>query len=395
MKKLFLLVVLSCTPALAEGLIHFHDTTSGTWSDMKTLAAQQQKLIFIDAYTDWCSWCKVMDKETFSDPGVADVMNKKFINVRYEMETGFGMQMAAKYRVSGFPTFLVFSPDGKLVYRILGYLKSKEFLEQIEKALDPSRQEHLAGITPEMDPGFPEFYMASFGKKQTRLRPDSATVNTYLASQKNLAVEVPFSVASRFYPLLEPRYKQYLIDHYDTLSALYGRSDLESVASQHVRGKLSQAIAQKSEPMLDEVLALSSKYFPESSKEAALAYRTQFYAGTKQWGKFADEVDRGIASKLLDENGLNNVSWTVYERCDEKPVIERAASWMKVAVAKAPRYMFLDTYAAVLFKKGDLNAARDYAQKAIAAGKEEKTDYKETEALLEKITSRLAAGKKK
>src|SRR5512140_1797373 len=120
---LTLFVGLSAT-GLGSELIHFRDTTT-SWQNVLSIAAKEKKLVFIDAYTDWCSWCKVMDRETFSDKTVADVLNEKFVPVRYEMETGFGAVMSAKYRVNGFPTFLIFTSDGKLVKRILGYQKSK------------------------------------------------------------------------------------------------------------------------------------------------------------------------------------------------------------------------------------------------------------------------------
>jgi len=30
--------------------------------------ANNPKMILVDVYTDWCGWCKKMDKETFTDP---------------------------------------------------------------------------------------------------------------------------------------------------------------------------------------------------------------------------------------------------------------------------------------------------------------------------------------
>ncbi len=393
MKTLVLLLFVSTTLASAGGLITFNDTTSGSWNDMKSLAAREKKLIFVDAYTDWCSWCKVMDKETFTDPAVAEVMNRNFVNVRYEMETGFGMRMAAKYRVSGFPTFLVFTAEGALVYRIIGYLKPKEFIEQLQRALDPAHQENLAGVIPELDPGFPGFYAASFGKKATRIRPDSATVHAFLASSKNLFAEAPYSVMFRFYSLLAPHYKQFVIDNYDTLKHLYGKSDLENIAGAHVREKLMHAIKQKSEPLLADVIVLSNTYFPGSGRESELNYRIQFFLGTKQWEKYADEVEAGIAAKLIEENGTNSYAWTVYERCDETSVAVRAALWMEAVVRQFPKYMFTDTYAALLYKNGEMKKARAFAEKAVALGREEKTDVTETQALLEKINAQLASPK--
>lgn len=389
MKKIFLLLITLTALAPAGGLIPFKDTSSGSWNDFKSLALTEKKLIFIDAYTDWCIWCKVMDKETFSDPVVADFMNKNFINVRYEMETGFGITMSAKYRVNAFPTFLIFSGDGRLVSRIIGYHKSKEFLELLNTALDPAKQDNLAGVTGDVTPGFPEFYIASFGKKEVRTRPDSATVNGFLASSKNLYGEIPYSVMFRFYSLLAPEYKNFVIEHYDTLKQLYGRNDLENIAGSYVNGRLALAIKNRSEAELAEVLALSQKYFPESAQEYALNYRIRFYQGTEQWNQYADVVEKGIADKTIEENGTNSYAWTVYERCGDKQIVSRAASWMEKVVQQFPKYMFVDTYAALLFKNGDTKKAKAFAEKAIALGKEEKTDVKETEALLAKINSQL------
>lgn len=44
------------------------------------------KKIFIDVYTDWCGWCKVMDKNTFTDPVIIEYMNKYFYAVKLDAE---------------------------------------------------------------------------------------------------------------------------------------------------------------------------------------------------------------------------------------------------------------------------------------------------------------------
>lgn len=45
------------------------------------------KKIFIDVYTKWCSWCKVMDNKTFSDSTVAAYMNENFYCVKFDAES--------------------------------------------------------------------------------------------------------------------------------------------------------------------------------------------------------------------------------------------------------------------------------------------------------------------
>ena len=52
----------------------------------KTLADPQPKKLFIDVYTDWCGWCKVMDRKTFANPEVARYMNAHYYMVKFNAE---------------------------------------------------------------------------------------------------------------------------------------------------------------------------------------------------------------------------------------------------------------------------------------------------------------------
>jgi hypothetical protein len=58
-------------------------------------------------------------------------------------------------------------------------------------------------------------------------------------------------------------------------------------------------------------------------------------------------------------------------------------------VEKRPTYMLLDTYAALLFKNGELKKAKQYAELAIETGKKENEEVRETEVLLKKINGSL------
>lgn len=50
------------------------------------LASENPRVLVIDVYTDWCGWCKRMDANTFSDPSVAEMMNKHFYPVKLNAE---------------------------------------------------------------------------------------------------------------------------------------------------------------------------------------------------------------------------------------------------------------------------------------------------------------------
>ena len=49
-----------------------------SWDEAVTANGEAPKMLFIDLYTDWCGWCKVMDRQTFTDPKVIQYMNENF-----------------------------------------------------------------------------------------------------------------------------------------------------------------------------------------------------------------------------------------------------------------------------------------------------------------------------
>ena len=54
--------------------------------EVQVAMKQQPRKVFVDVYTDWCGWCKVMDKKTFSNPDVIKYINKNFYAVKLNAE---------------------------------------------------------------------------------------------------------------------------------------------------------------------------------------------------------------------------------------------------------------------------------------------------------------------
>lgn len=48
---------------------------------------KKPKKLFVDLYTDWCGWCKKMDKETFTDPVIAQFLNENFYPIKFDAES--------------------------------------------------------------------------------------------------------------------------------------------------------------------------------------------------------------------------------------------------------------------------------------------------------------------
>jgi thioredoxin-related protein len=58
-----------------------------TFEEAVELSKKNPKKIFIDVYTDWCGWCKRLDRETFSHPVIAKYLNESFYAVKFDAES--------------------------------------------------------------------------------------------------------------------------------------------------------------------------------------------------------------------------------------------------------------------------------------------------------------------
>ena len=67
-----------------------HLSTGGmewlTFDDVAKLDNKEGKKYLVDVYTEWCGWCKVMDKKTFTDPAVQAYLDENFHIVKFDAE---------------------------------------------------------------------------------------------------------------------------------------------------------------------------------------------------------------------------------------------------------------------------------------------------------------------
>jgi uncharacterized protein YyaL (SSP411 family) len=115
-----------------------------TVAALKEAYSKNSKPIIIDVYTGWCGWCKVMDKETYSNEKVAAYINEHYYAVKLDAEQKdslewngkkYGYNRANKvndlavflcYGQMSFPTTVFLTAVNAQPAPLAGYLKAKE-----------------------------------------------------------------------------------------------------------------------------------------------------------------------------------------------------------------------------------------------------------------------------
>jgi thioredoxin-related protein len=114
-----------------------------TFEEAMKKSAQDNKPIFIDVYTDWCGWCKKMDKNTFQTNEVVEYVAQNYHAVKVDAEsedaTSFdGQKLTYRqlsggvFQVTGYPSIVLINSK-KEVAVAPGYRDKGDFVQLLEK----------------------------------------------------------------------------------------------------------------------------------------------------------------------------------------------------------------------------------------------------------------------
>lgn len=147
-KLLFALAVLLAIPFTGN-------SQSINWMTIQEaleLNEKNPKMIIVDVYTDWCGWCKRMDKDTFSNPAIIDYINKNFYAVKFDAESKTNIVYKGKtynpgtkadyfiheftYRLLGddfgYPAYAFLDEKNNVVHKVVGYFPPEDFMENLK-----------------------------------------------------------------------------------------------------------------------------------------------------------------------------------------------------------------------------------------------------------------------
>ena len=116
------------TTKKAEGV----NWEEGTFAQAQAKAKAEGKYIFLDCFASWCPPCKRMTNVEFVKKDAGNYFNNKFVNIAIDMEKGEGVALSKKFSITNYPTFIIFSSEGKELGRIVGGDQINNFINKVE-----------------------------------------------------------------------------------------------------------------------------------------------------------------------------------------------------------------------------------------------------------------------
>jgi len=357
--------------------------TGLNWTQLITKAKAENKYIFIDCYTTWCGPCKEMEKSVYPLEKVGKYFNDKFISVKAQMDSSKKDNDAVKrsyadahylqerYKVDAFPTFLFFTPDGKILYRSIGAKAPDEFLALASDVLNPERDYYK--FLEHFKQGKKKLSEMSYLAHTGLLLGDTATSqqvaeeyiillkNEAMLTKENIEFLYEFTKGSR-----DVGFKIFY-QYADSIDKIMGN---DTYSQQFVQSIIYKEIvlpsiekADKSGHVIPDWSHIASviekKYNAYYSERVVTAARCTWELNHKHWPeytkylvlfqeKFGSRTNNDAMASLI----LNNYAWDVFRYGHNKEELSKALSWSSKAVMMHPSANWMDTYANILYKLG-------------------------------------------
>jgi thiol-disulfide isomerase/thioredoxin len=257
----------------------------GSWSELVQAAKQQDKMIFVDMYTDWCGPCKTMNKEVFTKKVVGDKYNPAFLIYKLDAEKGEGIAVAKQFNVRAFPTFLYLNSRGDLVQRAEGFKVPADFNKLADDALQLVADSITLGKMEaafkqgQRDPAFLRDYISRLRKLDM---DNTKALDVYFKAlswqelrQEELVVFIGKNISSTATPALV-----FVIDQYVKLSAAAKLSLTNRLYSQLVERGASAALQQQRLHEVKQLLDYADRLEGRTDKQRLYQDRVRLhYAG--------------------------------------------------------------------------------------------------------------------
>ena len=371
-----------------------------SWTAIQAKAKAENKYIFMDCFTTWCGPCRFMSSTIFPQEEAGTYFNDKFINVKVQLDTiakddahvrswyADAHAIMTKYDIRAFPTYLVFTPDGKVLHRAVGSTQTvAEFIRNIQPAFDTSTA-YYAQLTQfragRRDSSFLR-KLASQASEVYDLKNGHDIADAYFAAQTDLFTPGTLRLLIDYTQSTNDKGFATLCDHADKVDQVLGTGTAEQRVSfllmRAYLGPATKAAGGK-EPDWKAMQKSMAEKYPAYADEVTAKSKVFYYQQHQDWPHFQGAIVAYMTTYGAHATGeeLNDYAWTVFQNCPDMTCVADALDWSKRSFEKQPNPAYMDTYANILYKMGKKDDAIAWEQKAadLTASADEKAGYQAT-----------------
>lgn len=132
-KKIMVLFVVTSISLIVFSGASFAEKEEIQWQPYETgikMIEAQNKKGFLHFYTDWCTYCKIMNNQTFVDSKVIDYLNDNFVSIRVNADKQ--KEVARKYGVNRFPNTWFIAEDATSLSSQPGFIQPDMLLNMLK-----------------------------------------------------------------------------------------------------------------------------------------------------------------------------------------------------------------------------------------------------------------------
>jgi len=359
------LITLLCIAGLsgsisAQGIDFIHDL-----DEAMSLAKKENKLVFVDFYTSWCSPCKKLSKEVFPQEKIGSYFNANFISCKIQCDDkGEGEKLQKKYQIQSYPTLMFLNGDGEIIHSKSGAPSAEGLLKIAKNASNPEL--NLITIVKKYESGdrskevVKEYFskMKAARRNVKALEDFSIYFNALSDKEKqsnfiyDLVVVLDFRPFTEEFDYIEAnKNKYYSIRTQDEVDAFIKMAYLKYLGSNHKDGvKYSEALAK---------FKLKGYSFYDEFKEYLSVVEVMGIKGIDRKKEFAK---RGDAFMKKYGHQKMNYAYPLSGRYGNlffgKDKGVEGIKWMEDLLKRDRSAKYLRAYASILIRNGRFDEAK-------------------------------------